>query len=63
MEWLFHLGLILLAAKLGAEAVQRIGMSAVIGEVAVGVLLGHSVLNVIPESALIEALAEMGCSL
>ncbi|MGH8008371.1 MAG: cation:proton antiporter [Candidatus Binatia bacterium] len=60
MDWLFHLGLILLAAKLGAEAVQRLGMSAVVGEIAVGVLLGHSLLNVIPESALIETLAELG---
>ncbi|MGE0821198.1 MAG: cation:proton antiporter [Candidatus Binatia bacterium] len=60
MDWLFHLGLILLAAKLGAEAVQRIGMSAVIGEIAIGTLLGHSVLHVIPESHLIEVLAEMG---
>ena len=60
MEWLFHLGVILLAAKLGAEAMQRLGMSAVIGEIVIGVLLGHSVLNLIPESHLIEVLAEMG---
>jgi len=60
MEWLLYLGVILLAAKLGAEAAQRVGMSAVIGEIIVGVLLGHSVLNVIPESELVEALAEMG---
>ena len=60
MEWLFYLGVIMLAAKLGAEVVQRVGMSAVIGEIAVGVLLGHSLLNVIPESELVEALADMG---
>ena len=60
MEWLFYLGVILLAAKLGAEATQRLGISAVIGEIAVGVMLGHSLLNIIPESELVEALAEMG---
>ena len=60
MEWLFYLGVIMLAAKLGAEVVQRVGMSAVIGEIAVGVLLGHSLLNVIPESEIVGALADMG---
>ena len=60
MEWLFYLGVIMLAAKLGAEVVQRVGISAVIGEIAVGVLLGHSLLNVIPESEIVGALADMG---
>jgi len=60
MDWLLHLGLILLAAKLGAEIVQRLGMSAVVGEIAMGVLLGHSLLHMIPESILIEMLAELG---
>lgn len=60
MEWILHLGVILLAAKFGAELFQRFGMSAVIGEIAIGVVLGHSVLNVIPESHFIEQMAELG---
>ena len=60
MEWILHLGIILLAAKLGAEIFQRLGMSAAIGEIAMGLVLGHSLLNLIPESELIEHLAELG---
>jgi Kef-type K+ transport system membrane component KefB len=60
MEWIFHLGLILLAAKLGAELFQRMGLSAVVGEIAAGVVLGASVLHLVPESPVIEHLSELG---
>jgi len=60
MEWIFHLGVILLAAKIGADLFQRFGMSAVIGEIAVGVVLGESMFRVIPETELIRHLAELG---
>src|SRR5438309_25582 len=49
MEWLFYLGVIMLAAKLGAEVEQRVGMSAVIDDIVglmvltfVLALTGHS---------------------
>ena len=36
------------------------GMSAAVGEITVGVVLGHSLLNIIPESHFIEQLADLG---
>lgn len=60
MEWLWHIGVILLAAKLGAEVMQRLGMSAAVGEIIIGILLGPAVLQLIPDTTLIAELAEMG---
>jgi Kef-type K+ transport system membrane component KefB len=58
------LAAILLAAKLLGEAAERIGQPAVLGELLAGVLLGGSVLGVVPsggvEAELIHVLAELG---
>jgi Kef-type K+ transport system membrane component KefB len=61
------LAAILVAAKLLGELAERIGQPAVLGELVAGVLLGASVLGVVPtggvEAELIHALAELGVAL
>jgi Kef-type K+ transport system membrane component KefB len=58
------LAAILAAAKLLGEAAERIGQPAVLGELLAGVLLGGSVLGIVPaggaEAELIHVLAELG---
>jgi Kef-type K+ transport system membrane component KefB len=58
------LALILLAAKILGELAERIGQPAVLGELLAGVLLGGSVLGVVPaggpEAELVHVLAELG---
>jgi Kef-type K+ transport system membrane component KefB len=58
------LAAILVAAKLFGELAERIGQPAVLGELLAGVLLGSSVLGVVPadgvEAELIHVLAELG---
>ena len=58
------LAAILVAAKLFGELAERIGQPAVLGELLAGVLLGASVLGVVPaggvEAQLIHVLAELG---
>jgi Kef-type K+ transport system membrane component KefB len=58
------LAAILAAAKLLGEAAERIGQPAVLGELLAGVLLGRSVLGIVPtggvEAELIHVLAELG---
>jgi Kef-type K+ transport system membrane component KefB len=58
------LAAILVAAKLLGELAERIGQPAVLGELLAGVLLGGSVLGVVPsggvEAELIHVLAELG---
>jgi Kef-type K+ transport system membrane component KefB len=58
------LAAILAAAKLLGEAAERIGQPAVLGELLAGVLLGGSVLGVVPsagvEAEVIHVLAELG---
>lgn len=58
------LAAILIAAKLLGELAERIGQPAVLGELVAGVLLGGSVLGVVPGSGvpgeLIHVLAELG---
>jgi Kef-type K+ transport system membrane component KefB len=58
------LAAILVAAKLFGELAERIGQPAVLGELLAGVLLGGSVLGVVPsggvEAELIHVLAELG---
>jgi Kef-type K+ transport system membrane component KefB len=58
------LAAILAAAKLFGEVAERIGQPAVLGELLAGVLLGGSVLGVVPaggvEAELIHVLAELG---
>ena len=58
------LAAILVAAKLCGELAERIGQPAVLGELLAGVLLGGSVLGIVPaggtEADLIHVLAELG---
>jgi Na+:H+ antiporter len=49
-----------LAAKLAGEAMERIGQTAVLGELLAGVLIGPGFLNLIHESEVLDALAELG---
>ncbi|MDP9463285.1 MAG: cation:proton antiporter, partial [Actinomycetota bacterium] len=58
---LADLALILLAAKLAAEACERVRVPAVVGEILVGVLIGPSLLGwVAADSEPVLALAELG---
>ncbi|PYQ66373.1 MAG: sodium:proton antiporter, partial [Acidobacteria bacterium] len=50
----------LLGAKLFGELAERIGQPAVLGELAVGVLLGPSLLGLVPLTAGILLVAEIG---
>jgi Kef-type K+ transport system membrane component KefB len=63
-RFLLVLAAILIAAKLLGELAERIGQPAVLGELIAGVLLGGSVLGVVPtggvEAELIHVLAELG---
>ncbi|HEY3171397.1 MAG TPA: cation:proton antiporter [Thermoanaerobaculia bacterium] len=53
----------LLGAKLFGELAERIGQPAVLGELAVGVLLGPSILGLVPLTAGILLIAEIGVML
>lgn len=56
------LGLIVvwLAAKLAGEAMERLGQTAVLGELLAGVVVGPGVLGLVQESVVLHALAEIG---
>ncbi len=49
-----------LAAKLAAEAMERLGQTAVLGELLAGVLIGPGVLGLVQESDALTILAELG---
>jgi Kef-type K+ transport system membrane component KefB len=59
-DLLLGLFLVWLAAKLAAEAMERIGQTAVLGELLAGVVIGPGVLNLVHESDALHALAELG---
>ena len=59
-ELLIALVVIWLAARLAAEGMERIGQTAVLGELLAGVLIGPGVLGLVHESEVIHALAELG---
>jgi len=59
-DLLLGLVLVWLAAKLAGEAMERIGQTAVLGELLAGVLIGPGVLGRVRESEVIHALAELG---
>jgi Na+:H+ antiporter len=59
-ELLIALVIIWLAAKLAAEGMERIGQTAVLGELLAGVVIGPGVLGLVHESEVIHALAELG---
>ena len=59
-ELLVGLVAIWLGAKLGGEAMERVGQPAVVGELLAGVLIGPGVLGLIHPSPVFMALAEVG---
>jgi Kef-type K+ transport system membrane component KefB len=59
-ELLLGLVLVWLAAKAMGEAMERIGQTAVLGELLAGVVIGPGVFGLVHESAALHALAELG---
>jgi Na+:H+ antiporter len=59
-ELLIGLIVILLAAKLAGEAMERLGQTAVLGELIAGIVIGPGVLGLVGETDVIHALAELG---
>ena len=60
MEFLLTLLVLLLCAKVFGEILHHFGFSALIGEVAVGIVLGPAVFGWIKPDAYIEAVAMLG---
>ena len=59
-DLLLGLVLVWLAAKVASEAMERIGQTAVLGELLAGVIIGPGVLGLVHESDALDALAELG---
>jgi Kef-type K+ transport system membrane component KefB len=59
-DLLLGLVLVWLAAKLAGEAMERIGQTAVLGELLAGVIIGPGVLGLVHESQGLHVLAELG---
>jgi Kef-type K+ transport system membrane component KefB len=59
-ELLLGLVLVWLAAKLAGEAMERVGQTAVLGELLAGVLIGPGLLGLVHESEVLHSLAELG---
>jgi len=59
-DLLIGLIVILLAAKLAGEAMERLGQTAVLGELLAGVAIGPGVLGLVRESDVLRAFAELG---
>ena len=59
-DLLIGLIVILLAAKLAGEAMERLGQTAVLGELLAGVAIGPGVLGLVRESDVLHAFAELG---
>lgn len=59
-ELLLGLVIVWLAAKLAGEAMERVGQTAVLGELLAGVVIGPGVLGLVSESEILHALAEIG---
>jgi Kef-type K+ transport system membrane component KefB len=59
-ELLLGLVIVWLGAKLAAEGMERVGQTAVLGELLAGVLIGPGVLGLVQESEVLHALAELG---
>lgn len=60
MNFLFSIGLILVASKLLSMLSNRMHMPKVVGSLAVGILLGPTMFNIIHETDVITAIAEVG---
>jgi Kef-type K+ transport system membrane component KefB len=59
-DLLVGLVLVWLAAKVAGEAMERVGQTAVVGELLAGVIIGPGVLGFVHESDVLHALAELG---
>jgi Kef-type K+ transport system membrane component KefB len=59
-DLLLGLVLVWLAAKLAAEGMERIGQTAVLGELLAGVLIGPGALGLVHDSEALHSLAELG---
>jgi Kef-type K+ transport system membrane component KefB len=59
-ELLLGLVLVWLAAKLAGEAMERVGQTAVLGELLAGMLIGPGLLGLVHESEVLHSLAELG---
>jgi Kef-type K+ transport system membrane component KefB len=59
-DLLLGLVLVWLAAKLAGEGMERIGQTAVLGELLAGVIIGPGFLGLVHESEVLHALAELG---
>lgn len=59
-ELLIGLIVILLAAKIGGELMERLGQTAVLGELLAGVVIGPGVLGLVRETQVLHAFAELG---
>ncbi len=59
-EFFLYFAVILIAARVLSEAVSRIGIPAVIGELAAGLLIGPSLLGWVSPDATMKLLAEIG---
>ncbi len=57
---LFHLFVVLLAAKVAAELAERIRIPAVLGEIVAGIIIGPSVLGVVEPGQILTVLGEIG---
>ena len=59
-DLLIGLVIVWLAAKLAGEGIERLGQTAVLGELLAGVIIGPGVLGLVHESEILHALAEIG---
>lgn len=59
-EVLVSLAIIWIAAKIASEGMERLGQTAVLGELLAGVVIGPGVLGLVHESEILHALAELG---
>ncbi|MEO5837492.1 MAG: cation:proton antiporter [Acidimicrobiales bacterium] len=57
---LLDLLIVLIAAKIGAELSERVGIPAVVGEILVGIAIGPSALDLVGDGDVIHFLAELG---
>ncbi len=60
MDVLYSVLLLLLGAKIGGELVEHVGYPSIIGELAGGIILGPSLLNLVDAGGVLERFAYMG---
>ncbi len=60
MDVIFDILVVLIAAKAAAEIADRIGIPAVVGEIAAGLIIGPSLLGLVEVNEVLHTLAELG---